>query len=89
MIYKSEEKSNISYKLKGNTEDVKIGNAIKVYEQLNDIMNQKLLTKEGKIYIKIFNETYEKMFKDEENILKFKDNISNMKKLDFVLWSLE
>ncbi len=88
VIYKYKNKKTntekIGYRLKGD----KIKSTIVVYDKLNTI-EQKLLKGDGKEYIKIFNETYQEMFKDDENILKFKDKISDIKKLDFVLWSLE
>ena len=74
------------YKLKGATKEDRIKSAMIIYNQLEKILNDKVKNTIGKKYISIFDETFKEMFEGDKDM---DYEISDIKKIDFVLWSLK
>ncbi len=86
---------NVFYQLKipkpktdSNHKDYQINETIKTYQVLMDKILEYLNSDLGREYIRVFNQVFDEVFQDDCDIFIWKENITDVKKIDFVLWSL-
>ena len=86
---------NVFYQLKipkpktdPNHKDHQIKETIQTYQTLMDKVLKYLNSDLGQEYIHIFDEVFDEIFQNDNDIFSWKKNITDVKKIDFILWSL-